>query len=202
MFIGAHAGEGATSMAASFALMAAERVPRTAWLVDLDFRRNHVYRGFEEEFGARFGKPGRAFDASLGKEPIYTISPDVIDRAQGAKLLTAHQISGTRLLVTRFRNERLRQGQKVELHTRASWWDALRRATDFIVVDAPAIDRSSAGLAVASQMDGVVLVISADKTSVEDVAALRLEVEAHGGKVLGVVMNRMRADARLADRLI
>lgn len=204
MFIAARSGEGTTSMAASFALMAADRSSRSTWLVDLDLRRNHAFRGFEEGFAEGAGAPGRAYDASLSETPIYSVSPQTV-AVEGrhsalSKLLTVHQIIGTRLLVTRFRNERLRQGQRVQLRTSPSWWNALRGAADWIVVDAPALERSGAGLAFAGQMDGVVLVVTADGTTAEEVIALRQEIEAHGGTVIGVAMNRARPDARLADR--
>jgi hypothetical protein len=201
MFVAARSGIGTSSVAASFALLAAEKSPRTAWLVDLDLRRNEAYRGFENGFARDAGLPGRAFDASLGEAPIFLISPDGLDGASGQKLMTAHQIGSTRLLVTRFRNEALRPAQKVQIRTASKWWDALRRATDWVTVDAPALERSGAALAVASQMDGVVLVFGADQTTAEDAQAMRLEVEAHGGKVIGAVLNKIPADARLADRL-
>ena len=201
MFVSARSGEGSSSIATSFALMAASRSSRSTWLIDLDFRRNPLFKAFDEGFSKNVGRPGRAYDASLNVTPIYALSPPGPDRAEGSKLLTVHQIEGTRLLVTRFRNERLRQGQRVQLKTQPKWWSALRASTDWIIVDAPALERSAAGLAMASQMDGVVLVVRADKTSVEEVTAMRLEIEGHGGKVVGVVMNRVRADARLADRL-
>ncbi len=200
MFVAARSGEGTTSVAASFAAMASARTPRAAWLVDLDLRRNAVFRGFEDGFGKGFGAPDRALDASLGEEPFYSITPKSGAQGAGSKLLSAHQIGGSRLLVTRFRNERLRQGQRVQIRTQPAWWKALRKISDWIVVDAPALDRSGAGLTVVSQLDGVVLVLSADQTTVDELSALRGEVEAHGGTVIGVVMNKTRADARLADR--
>jgi Mrp family chromosome partitioning ATPase len=201
LFTAARSGIGTTSVAASFALISAEKSARTAWLVDLDLRRNEAYRGFESGFARETGLPGRAFDASLGEAPIFQIAPEALDGTSGQKLMTAHQIGSTRLLVTRFRNEVLRPAQKVQIRTGQKWWDALRKATDWITVDAPALDRSGAALAVASQMDGVVLVLGADQTTAEEAQAMQLEIEAHGGKVIGVVFNRIAGDARLADRL-
>ena len=199
MFISARDGEGTTSIAASFALLAARRVEKAAWLIDLDLRRNPAFRAFETGFADRIGKPGRAFDASLRQDPIYSVIPRVADNGAD-KLLTAHEIDGARLLVTRFRNERLRQGQRIQIRTAPDWWRALRKVSDWIIVDAPSLERSPAGLAMASQMDGVILVVEADATSAEDVVAARREIEAHGGEIIGVTMNRVRADARFANR--
>lgn len=206
MFLSARSGDGTSSMAASFALLASHRAQRTAWLVDLDLRNNSAFTGFQAGFAKDVGKPGRAYDASLGTGQIYAVYPKTVARrgksAAPEKLLTAHQIENERLMVTRFRNDRLRPAQRVHVQTQPAWWNRLRRAADWIVVDAPAIERSGAGLAVANQMDGVVLVMRADRTSAEDLTALRREAEAHGGNIIGVAINAVRNDARLADRMI
>lgn len=205
MFIAARANEGTSSMAASFSLLASKRARRTAWLVDLDLRNNSAFKGFQAGFAGDVARPGRAYDAALGVPQIYTISPKTVARAgqrtQNEKLLTVHQIENERLMVSRFRNDRLRPAQRVHVQTQPVWWERVRKAADWIVVDSPAIERSGAGLAVASQMDGVVLVVRADDTRAEDLTALRREVEVHGGNIIGVVMNAVRADARLADRM-
>lgn len=199
MFVAARDGEGVTSTAASFACLAARRVDKPAWLVDLDLRRNATFKAFENGFAKGVGRPGRAYDASLRKTPIYTVVPRIV-KGDDHKLLTVHEIEGARLMVTRFRNERLRQGQRVQVRTSPEWWQALRKMTEWIVVDAPSLERSPASLAMASQMDGIVLVVEADRTSAEDVVGARRELEAHGGNIIGVSMNRVGADARFADR--
>ena len=206
MFISARTGDGATSMAASFALLAAKRAKKNAWLIDLDLRANAAFKGFQSGFAHGVGRPGRAYDASLGTDQIYTVFPKTVSSAgrptAQQKLLSVHQIEDERLLVTRFREDRLRPAQRVHVTTQPSWWNKLRGVADWIIVDAPAIERSGAGLAVVSQMDGVVLVVRADETNAEDLTALRREVEIHRGNIIGVAINAVRSDARLADRMI
>jgi hypothetical protein len=200
LFMAASRGEGTSSVAASFAMIAASRAARTAWLVDLDLHRNDQYTAFSQGIVKDAGRPGRALDASLGAEQIYSVTGHESDPSYG-KLLNAHQIEGQRLLVTRFRGDRLAAGERVQLRTGAGWWTALRAASDWVLVDAPALERTRAGLAFAGQADGVVLVVRADETAAADVAALRQEVEAHGGTVLGIVMNQIQGDGLLASRL-
>ena len=161
-----------------------------------------MFAAFEDGFVRDAGAPGRAFDASLRTDPIYTLTPSNPDRAGAEKkLLTVHEIKGTRLLVSRFRNEELKRAQRVQLRTQADWWKTVRRAADWIIVDAPALTRSPAGLAMAAQMDAVFIVLEADSTGAEELLGLRREIEAHGGRIGGIVMNRIGADARFADRL-
>lgn len=191
MFMGAREGEGASSMAASFALMAAARAGRMTWLVDLEFAGNPLYTAFSKGIFNGGGRPGRPLDASLGTEQIYSV-PGSEDNAAMKKLLTAHQIEGQRLLVTRFRNERLSPGHRVRLQPAPAWWDALRRSADWAIVDAPALSRSSAGLTFAPMADGVVLVVRAETTGAGEVEDLRAAVEGAGGIVIGAVMNVAR----------
>jgi Mrp family chromosome partitioning ATPase len=199
MFFAARTGEGTSSMAASFALMAAEHAKRTAWLIDIDLMNNAAYQAFDTGFVGTVARPGRAYDASLGCAPIYELQP--VSSGGNAKLMTAYPVTGTRLLVTRFRAERLAAGQRAYLRSEPGWWQALRRSTDWIVVDSPALDRSDEALSVASEVDGVVLVVQAETTSSEEVAEAQFAIESRGGRVIGVVLNRMRADARFAGRI-
>tara|TARA_B100001540_G_C15406991_1_gene461479 strand:- start:57 stop:617 length:561 start_codon:yes stop_codon:yes gene_type:complete len=176
--------------------MAAARAQRTAWLVDLDVRRNAAFRGFQKRFGPAVGLPGQAYDASLGLTvPLFSVPGGAQDDTSAAKMLTAHPLQGTRLLVTRFRGEHLRPGQQVQLRHNPQWWAALRKITDWIVVDAPSLERSSIGLRVLNQMDAVVLVVEADSPNVEEVQRLKREVTQMGGYILGVVLNRAADDA-------
>lgn len=195
LFMSAHEGEGTSSVAASFALMAAARAARMSWLIDLDLRENPLYTAFSKGKINGVGRPGHPLDASLGAGQIYSVPGAENDPAM-RKLLTAHQIDGMRLLITRFRNERLTPGQRVRMEPAPDWWSALRRSADWAIVDAPALARSPAGLTFAPQMDGVVLVVEADRTSAGQVEDLRAAVEATGAAVIGAVMNRMKGAAR------
>jgi len=200
LFVSALNGEGTTSVATSFACLAARRSEKQAWLIDLDLRRNAVFRGFETRFARDIGRPGRAYDASLRQPPIYSIAPRLEDVRQ-EKLLTAHDVEGLPLLITRFRNERLTEGQKVQLKPAPEWWAALRRMADWIVVDAPALQRSRAAMTLASAADAIVLVVEADRTSAAEIASARRDLQASGGNVIGVVMNRVGADAAFVERV-
>lgn len=189
MFVAAEDGEGVSSVATSFAMLASARCHRMTWLVDLDLRGNPVHAAFSEGRFKGVGRLGRPLDASLGGEQIYAVPGAAPDPAL-SKLLTAHQIEGQRLLISRFRNERLSPGQSVHLRAAPGWWDTLRRSADWGIVDAPALARSSAALTFAPQMDGVVIVVQAERTPAGVVEALRAAIEGTGGLVIGTVLNQ------------
>ncbi|MEL6322825.1 MAG: hypothetical protein AAFQ84_01185 [Pseudomonadota bacterium] len=203
LFTGPTTGLGVTSVAASLALLTAHRSLKSTWLVDLDFKANNAFAAFDTGFAGAVGRPGRAFDASLGITDLYRLSggAPVSDRRPRPKLLAVHQIEGTRLMVTRFRADQLKAGERVRMSDRADWWTALRRAADWIIVDAPSIDGSNAALDVCAHVDGVVIVLEADRSTPADASTAREQVHARGGRVIGTVFNKERADARFFSDL-
>ncbi|MEO0720732.1 MAG: hypothetical protein AAFS03_00975 [Pseudomonadota bacterium] len=202
MFISPERGLGTSSVAASVAMLASAKASKPVWLVDLDLRTNPVFGAFEDGAFGGTAEPGRVFDASLNAPQIFDVDPPIANRGKTPKLITAVQVGAGNLLVTRFRSGQLAPNQRVRLTSSPGWWTALRRSADWIIVDAPALSRSSAGLVVAEEMDGVVIVAEADRTTSKAVSDLRDEIEDHGGRVLGVVMNRIRSDARFVERLL
>jgi Mrp family chromosome partitioning ATPase len=72
----------------------------------------------------------------------------------------------------------------------ASTWARLRSAYDLILVDAPPATMSPQGLALARQVDGVVLVLAAEDTRWPVAERVKQSIERSGGRVLGVVLNK------------
>ena len=68
----------------------------------------------------------------------------------------------------------------------------LRTRFDFILIDAPATSRSHLGLILAKKADGVVLVVEAERTRAPVVITTQRMLEANGGHILGVVLNKRR----------
>jgi Mrp family chromosome partitioning ATPase len=202
MFIAARSGEGTSSVATAFSLLAAEQARRPVWLIDLDLKRNHLFNSFAVgPFAEAFGGVGPPYSASLKTQPFFSVEPEAPEAAQGLGLFTAHRVGETRLMVTQFDASRLTSGQGIRIKTQPAYWQAVRAATDWAVIDAPALELASAGLAITSQMDKTVIVVNADDTSPNDVETVRREIEAHGGRIAGVVLNREKPDARFADRI-
>jgi Mrp family chromosome partitioning ATPase len=203
MFMSARSGEGASSVAASFALLAAEQARRAVWLIDVDLKRNHLFNTFAVgPFADAFGGVGPPYSAALKTQPFFSVEPE--DPEAAARPWSLHGPS-------RWRNpahgHAVRQGaaqagQSIRIKTQPAYWQAVRAATDWAVVDAPALELAGAGLAIASQMDRVVIVVKALTTQRRRMSMpLGARVEAHGGRVAGVVLNREKPDARFADRI-
>jgi Mrp family chromosome partitioning ATPase len=201
MFIAARAGEGVSSIAASFARLAAEQAHRAVWLVDLDLKRNHLFNTFAVgPFAEAMGGVGPPYSAALKTQPFFSIEPADPDAGSGLGRFTAHRVGDTRLMVTQFDASRLKPSQTIRVRTQPAYWQIVRAVTDWAIVDAPAFELSAAGLAITSQMDHTVIVVRADSATPSDIETLRGQIEAHGGAVSGIVLNRRKGDARIADR--
>ena len=61
---------------------------------------------------------------------------------------------------------------------------------DYIVLDSAPITKSSESRSLCARVDGVLLVIETGRAGVQQVAAAKKEIEAAGGKLLGVVLNK------------
>lgn len=203
MFISARTGEGTSSVAASISMLAAQRSTKGVWLVDLDLAGDKQFNAFHRgEFSRILGPLGQPHAAEAGGDTFFSVTPSYGDRESARDRFVVHRAGQSRLLVSRFRSDLLRADQKITIRTGASYWKKVRSTSDWIIVDAPALDQSGAGLAVCSQMDSVVIVVRADKTPVAEASRVCQEIEAHGGVCSGIVLNGVRKDARFIEQIM
>lgn len=192
-FVAAGSGEGASTVAREFARLAAVRARKAVWLVDADLWRQSQQEAISAE-PDRFGRLGQPAAASPDGSAYYALQPALIGKdgkpIAPSRLSTARPCLGGRLWVTSFRTDLLRAGQRAEATSDARYWDAMRRHADTVIVDAPAADRSDLALTLAPYVDATVLVVAAETTEAAEPLALRDEIEAAGGRIAGLVMNR------------
>ena len=70
--------------------------------------------------------------------------------------------------------------------------DQLKFQWDWVLIDSPAITSYSDSNAVASKVDGIILVIQAEKTRWQVGQEIRERLENCGGRILGVILNKRR----------
>lgn len=70
--------------------------------------------------------------------------------------------------------------------------EKLRTRFDFIFIDSPPENVFSIGLATSTSVNGVVLVLDAEKTCLDEAKNITDKITKNGGKVLGVVVNKQR----------
>lgn len=193
LFVSALGGEGASTVSREYARLAAVRARRPVWLIDADLDQP----GQQEAVAAapdRFGALSRPALGSPDGSCFYDVHPPARGRdgkpVAPARLLTARSCLGGRLWVSRFAAEHVRVGQRVAASPDPAYWNALRPHAETLVVDCPAAERSDTALTLAPLADAVVLVVAAESTGAAQAGALRQEVEAVGGRIAGVVLNR------------
>jgi Mrp family chromosome partitioning ATPase len=191
--VAAKPGEGTSTIARELAFAASAHSQRGVWLVELDVLsgEQHAVLGSDPN---EYGVLGEATKASPDGSMFFAVDPPIkgVDGKPwpNARYLSAYPIGGRRFWVTRFRREALRAGQSVQILSKGDYWNTLRGFADYVIVDAPALDRSRAALAVARHMDSSVLVVAAGSADRTAPARAREAIEAAGGHCAGVVFNK------------
>lgn len=169
-FISARPQEGTSSIARKFAEGMAEETQRKVLLIDagpLD-RERFILDGINPATGIA----GSYTDGGKPSEAIHKIDYNLyLGRWQGE-------------------NDSRNAGGKVLYDT--EFWQSLQRDYPFIIIDAPSLQSSSEGIALAVTADATVLVIEAETTRQPVVENLHHILESAGAKVIGTVMNRRR----------
>jgi hypothetical protein len=73
-----------------------------------------------------------------------------------------------------------------------AYWDKLAERAPLVILDSPPIPASPWALALAPTVDGVVLLVEAERTRVAVARAARDALTAAGANILGVVLNKRR----------
>jgi len=197
-FASARTGEGTSSVAREFARLAAVRADKPVWLIDADLYAQCQLESVAAE-PHRFGRMGAHASASPDGACFFSVQPPAKDRegkpAPDARHLIARPALGGRLWVTRFRREGLKPGQRALIVASAGYWKALSRHAGYVIVDAPALERTDTAVRLAPYMDATALVVAAESTEAGDAARLRTAIEGAGGRCAGIVFNRAEVKA-------
>jgi protein-tyrosine kinase len=174
LFVGATSGSGASTAAANYAAMLAQDPAARVLLIDANLRT-------EER-----------------REPVPS---DMNDRAAGvnlARLLAGptapvYPVPGPSNLYV------LPSGTKcsmpLSLFQSAAFDDFLksvRQRFQYVVVDAPPLQGFPESLVLSRKADGVILVVESEKTRKRTALWAKRQIEAAGGKLLGVVLNKRK----------
>jgi len=195
MFVSAYTGEGVSTVAREYARCEAAFAKKPVWLIDADLRKQTQMVAMGQD-PRRFGPPGPLSQASPDGSAFFRLKPHGRD-ARGntiadARYLTARPFLDSRLWVTRFRQQNLAPGQRVKLDPETTYWSALRRHAQTIIVDVPAADRSTVALQLAPHMDGIIMVVSEAAGDVQGRINLKNDLRQAGGRLVGMVYNRAR----------
>ena len=96
----------------------------------------------------------------------------------------------SRLFLAQLSRESPESVQRNGSNGKGDVWVHLRREFDMIVIDSVPIDTTDEGVELSGSVDGVVVVVEAEKTRSHVISSLQERIVQNGGKLLGVVFNK------------
>jgi receptor protein-tyrosine kinase len=166
------ANEGKSRTAANLAIVLAQAGHRTL-LVDADFRRPSQHRIFGR---VRNVGLSNLFVQDMSDSSLFVLDEEVKDLVVLGSGPTPPNPS-----------ELLGSGQMKALLAR------FRKAFDYVVMDTPPVNAVTDASVLAASTDAVILVVETNKATYTAVQHAKQALERVGGKVLGSVMNKMKA---------
>lgn len=170
LFVGSRSSEGTSTIAREFSKTVASRMEKEVVLVDCDGSYNGlVYPEMD---------PDLKLDASLAAGQIE-------------KALCP--VDGTSLcILPLFRLSDPTRPQVIDFGNGGGFWDLLKERFELIVVDFPPAMMYTSGPSIIPLVDGVIIVVEAEKTRWQVALSVKEKVIKNGGTVLGVVFNKQQ----------
>ncbi len=170
-FIGTREGEGTSTIIREFARVAANLIGQSVLLLDAD--RHHPSQN-------------RFFDIEKGLSWVDALKSDL---PPGGNEL--HQIGRSKLFFSPSSNSSASTPEIFDSRF-ARMCENLKKDFDLVLIDSSPLTLSPDGLAIASKVDGVILVVEAEKTRWQTVKKVRDNIARVGGNILGVALNKRR----------
>ncbi|MGD0232037.1 MAG: CpsD/CapB family tyrosine-protein kinase [Syntrophorhabdales bacterium] len=171
LFIGSASNEGTTTIARQLAKTISLRMEKNILLIDIDRSRPdlHVYEGIRAEKSVQ--------------EVVDT--GDLIDKA-------LYRVEETSLYVMPLFQTTMLTPKALELAKRDVFWEPLKEKFDLVIVDSPPATVFPDGPGFASCVDGVILVVEAEKTRWPVALSVKDKIIKSGGRILGIVFNKRK----------
>lgn len=170
-FIGSRVGEGTSTLTREFALIVAQQSSKPVLLVEATPHQSH-----QAQNSAHEAKPPLD-DALREGKPLDT----VISQVEQSNLFQAH------LSANFFRS----LTDRSRFHS-TDMWKVARNQFSLILIDSEPIETSTDSLAICEFVNGVVLVIAAEKTRSAVAQNLKREILRREGNLLGIVFTKRK----------
>jgi len=170
-FIGSRTGEGTSTVVREFARVSAAKFGKSVLVLDADQHHptQHLFFHIIPDCGwqevVRDNKPIEKALHQIGETKLF-VSPS-------SEYSPSHPHVYNSLLIDDFLNK-------------------LRQRFDLILIDSPPATTSTDGLTISSKVDGVVIVVEAEKTRWPVAETVRDKIKRSGGSILGIVLNKRR----------
>jgi protein-tyrosine kinase len=171
LFIGSQEGEGTSTIAREFARAAAFKIGKSVLLLDA-----HGVQPSNHHF----------FPVKLDTGWLESVKSR---RGIGGAL---YQVQGSGFLASRSSDGGPSRSDVFLSASIDSFWNILKHRFDLIVIDSPPLTQSPEGLAIAPKVDGVVIVVEAERTRWTVAESVKKRLSKMGANILGIVFNKRR----------
>lgn len=171
MFSGTIQGEGASTTAAGFASSLAEGYHLKVLLMDLNYRAPGLHRFFDIE-------------------KTHGLM-DIFSDKNGIESILGGMARGNLHIITCNGDFSVSAGL-FESEWFAEFLKMMRESFDYVILDAPPVTLFSDAQIIGRLADGVVLILECGKTRRQVALKAKTEIEASGGNLLGVVLNKRK----------
>jgi Mrp family chromosome partitioning ATPase len=103
-----------------------------------------------------------------------------------------HQVEETSLYVMPLFQHTMITPRTLESAKGTAFWEPLKERFDLIIVDSPPVMLFPDGPAIVSRVDGVVLIVEAEKTRWQVALSVKEKIIKSGGNLLGIVFNKRK----------
>jgi Mrp family chromosome partitioning ATPase len=171
LFVGSRSNEGTSTIARQLAKVASLRMEKSVLLIDLDRSRPdlHIYANLKPEI-----KPEGALETGEQNEQSFS-------RVEESSLYVMPLFWKTMITP-----------KTIDYTRSAGFWDSFKNQFDLIIVDSPPATKFPDGPAIVSKVDGVILVVEAEKTRWQVALKVKEKTLKSGGNILGIVFNKRR----------
>ena len=168
LFVGSRSNEGTSTIARQLARVASLRMEKSVLLIDLDRSRPdlHVYSTLKAKPDIQDGEDQTGLSLTRVEESSLYVMPLF-----------------WRIMVT---------PKTIDYAKRGDFWESLKDQFDLIIVDSPPASMFPDGPAIVSRLDGVILVVEAEKTRWHVALSVKEKILKSGGNILGIVFNKRR----------
>jgi protein-tyrosine kinase len=170
-FIGSQAGEGTSTLIREFALMVAEDSSKPVLLVEADFKRPSQAKAF-----AIKTKPPLDFALKEGKALDGVIS----------------QTEQSNLFLATLSSQFFRSLTERSFFHSTDMWKTARSQFSLILIDSSPVSVSPDSLAICETVNGVILVLAAEKTRAAVAQNVKRQILSREGNLLGIVYTKRK----------
>jgi Mrp family chromosome partitioning ATPase len=170
-FIGSVAREGTSTLAREFARTLAMRLGKSVLLLDADPELPTHHQAFN--INITHGIKEVIKEGASIVEALYRVD----ETSLFVSVISINSTYGTDLF----------DSPKID-----SVWEQLKKRFDVVVVDSPPGSSSPIGFAICRTVDGVIIVLEAEKTRWPVVVSIKKRIMQNGGNVIGVILNKRR----------